>query len=77
MEFYFDKFEDRKPEPPLEYSVFIESLWQFFATVSMVLGGWYLYWRWTESLNYDALWYALPLVIAGNGSLYWVGSLHY
>jgi cellulose synthase (UDP-forming) len=34
------------------------------ATVALVLGVWYLQWRWTESLNYAALWFAIPLVVA-------------
>ncbi|HEY6916068.1 MAG TPA: glycosyltransferase, partial [Allosphingosinicella sp.] len=62
--FYFDAYEHRKPPAPLPHSIAIESLWQFCATISVVLGGWYIWWRWTESLNYNALWFALPLVIA-------------
>ncbi len=29
-----------------------------------MLGGWYLWWRWNESLNMDAVWFAYPMVIA-------------
>jgi len=39
-------------------------LWQFFATLSIVLGGWYIAWRWTSSLNEHALWFAIPLALA-------------
>lgn len=68
MSFYFDKYETRTPPLPLENSLFIESLWQFFGAISIGLGIWYLQWRWMESLNMDALWYSLPLVVAETGS---------
>ncbi|MBV8916174.1 MAG: glycosyltransferase [Acetobacteraceae bacterium] len=64
MGFYFDRFEDRLPPPPLPYSPTRESVWQFLATVNLVFGAWYLFWRWTASLNPDALWFAIPLVTA-------------
>ena len=64
MTFYFTKFEHRLPPPPLAHSVITECLWQFLATVNLTLGAWYLLWRWTHSLNPEALWFALPLVIA-------------
>lgn len=68
MAFYFDKFEHRKPEPPLPYSPLVELVWQFLLVVALVIGAWYINWRWTSSLNLDALWYALPLVIAETGA---------
>lgn len=64
MDDYFLKFEDRKPEPPLPYSAPREMLWQFLATIALVVGGWYIWWRWAHSLNADAMWFAVPLVIA-------------
>ncbi|MEM7219938.1 MAG: cellulose synthase catalytic subunit [Pseudomonadota bacterium] len=64
MGFYFDKFEDRRPQDPVPYSAGRELLWQFLATVNLTLGAWYIHWRWTDSLNFDALWFAIPLVIA-------------
>jgi cellulose synthase (UDP-forming) len=48
----------------MPYSMPHEVLWQFLATVNLVLGGWYIVWRWGWSLNYDALWLALPLAMA-------------
>ena len=30
----------------------------------MALGAWYIHWRWTQSLNWDALWFAIPLLLA-------------
>jgi cellulose synthase (UDP-forming) len=62
--FYFRRFEHRRPPQPLPANPWIESLWQFFATAALVLGAWYIWWRWTGSLNWDALWFALPLVLA-------------
>ena len=64
MAFYFDKFEDRQPPEPLPHSPSRELLYQFLATFSLVVGAWYLLWRWTESLNLDALWFAVPLALA-------------
>ena len=61
---YFLRYEDRTPEPPLEYSASRELVWQFLATLALVVGGWYIWWRWTASLNPGALWFAVPLVIA-------------
>lgn len=61
---YFLKFEDRTPPEPLPYSALRESLWQFLATIALVVGGWYIWWRWTDSLNPEAMWFAIPLVLA-------------
>jgi len=65
-ELYFldKKFECRRPEPPQPYSTVNESLYQFFAVITLMLGVWYLYYRWSASLNYDALWFAIPLAFA-------------
>jgi cellulose synthase (UDP-forming) len=68
MTFYFDKFEQRRPEPPLPYSPVLELVWQFLLTIALVVGGWYIFWRWTHSLNFNALWYAIPLVVAETGA---------
>jgi len=64
MSFYFSKFEHRKPPEPLPYSVTQELLYQFLATITLVVGAWYISWRWMYSLNYDALWFAIPLAVA-------------
>lgn len=63
-DFYFDRFEERRPPPPLEHSPWREGLWQYLAVINMALGLWYLHWRWTQSLNMDAPWFAIALVIA-------------
>jgi len=64
MDDYFRRFEDRRPPAPIAYSATREALWQALATATAVTGLWYLHWRWTASLNTDALWFALPLVLA-------------
>lgn len=64
MSFYFDQFEDRKPPQPVPYSATREAIWQVLATVTLVLGAWYIIWRWGWSLNYDALWYSVPVALA-------------
>ncbi|OUS32565.1 cellulose synthase [Gammaproteobacteria bacterium 45_16_T64] len=64
MGFYFDEFEGRVPPEPVKHSLLRELFWQFIATINLCVGGWYIHWRWTESLNYDALWFSIPLVIA-------------
>ena len=64
MDDYFRAFEHRRPPAPLPYSATREALWQFLATVALVVGGWYIGWRWLHSLNPDAMWFAIPLVLA-------------
>ncbi|MBL4751377.1 MAG: glycosyltransferase [Amylibacter sp.] len=63
-QFYFSDYEDRVPEPPLKYEPFIEFIWQVLAICTIALGARYLLWRWFYSLNTDALWFAIPVVIA-------------
>lgn len=63
-DFYFSAFESRTPPAPVPHSALRESAWQVLAVANLGLGAWYIAWRWTASLNYDALWFALPLVTA-------------
>ncbi len=63
-DFYFSKFENRQPPEPLPYSAVREVLWQICVSLALILGVRYLYWRWAYSLNLDALWLAIPLVVA-------------
>jgi cellulose synthase (UDP-forming) len=51
MAYYFDRFETRTPPEPLPHSPARELLYQYLAVLSLCLGAWYLWWRWTESLN--------------------------
>lgn len=61
---YFQPFEERVPPLPSRHSPAREFAWQVLATIALAVGLWYLHWRWTDSLNYDALWFAIPLVLA-------------
>lgn len=63
-EFYFQQYEDRQPPAPLPQDRLVEIIWQILAVAMVIAGAIYLYWRWTASLNFDALWFAVPLVIA-------------
>lgn len=63
-EFYFDRFEHRQPPEPLSTSPLVETLWQIVAIANIVAGAIYITWRWTSSLNYDALWFSVPLAVA-------------
>ncbi|ELY4125164.1 glycosyltransferase [Cronobacter malonaticus] len=73
MGFYFSRFEDRKPPEPLKTPRVVRILWQIMSVAALVLGANYIRWRWMESLNMDALWYALPLVIAETCA--WIGTV--
>lgn len=64
MDFYFKEFEHRKPPKPAEFSFSRELAYQYLATCNLTLGVWYLWWRWSFALNYDALWFSLPLAFA-------------
>lgn len=39
-------------------------LFRYLAEINLILGAWYLYWRINHSLNYAALWLAIPLLLA-------------
>ena len=75
MAFYFSHFEHRKPPEPLNTPWFIQVLWQCLAVAALILGANYIRWRWMSSLNYDALWYAIPLVIAE--TLAYIGTVFF
>ena len=72
-EFYFSGFEDRRPPPPLPYSRTVERVWHLLAIANLIAGFIYIVWRWTNSLNPDALWFAIPLTLAE--SLAYVGLI--
>jgi cellulose synthase (UDP-forming) len=63
-DFYFWKYEHRRPPEPVPYSAAREFLWQFLALSSIFMGARYLWWRWTASLNFHALWFAIPVIVA-------------
>lgn len=64
MDHYFKHFEHRVPPEPVPHSIPRELLYQYLATCNLTLGLWYLWWRWSFALNYDALWFSLPLAFA-------------
>lgn len=39
-------------------------LFRYLAEINLIFGAWYLQWRITHSINFDALWIAIPLLIA-------------
>lgn len=69
-QFYFHKFEDRKPYAAIPDNKYRTLLFQFTGIITITLGIAYLYWRWGYSLNPDALWFALPLVLAESLSFF-------
>ncbi|WP_117236361.1 glycosyltransferase [Vibrio maerlii] len=73
MDRYFEKFEHRTPPEPVPHSIPRELLYQYLATCNLTLGIWYLGWRWMYALNYEALWFSLPLAFAE--SCAFIGSL--
>ena len=57
------------PARPLRYSVPVLPAWKervirAFAVLTLVYGVYYVGWRWTATLNPEALWFSLPLVLA-------------
>lgn len=62
--FYFDAFEDRRPRPPMPAHAGREFALQAVATCAVVLGLWYLTWRWTSSVNWDQWYIGVPLIVA-------------
>lgn len=63
-QFYFDKFNNRKPYTAIPACEYRDLLFQFTGIITIAFGFAYLYWRWRFSLNPDALWFAIPLVMA-------------
>ena len=65
-ELYFTHpyYESQKPPKLQNHGVISESLFQFFGVLTIMFGAYYLWFRWTDSLNFDALWFAIPLVFA-------------
>ena len=39
-------------------------LFRYLAEINLIFGAWYLQWRITHSINFDALWLSLPLLLA-------------
>ncbi len=62
--FYFERFEDRRPYDPVAHNEVRKLFFHFFSILTLFLGFSYLNWRWSHSLNPDALWFAIPLAAA-------------
>jgi cellulose synthase (UDP-forming) len=41
---------------------------QYLTVLCLLLGGWYIAWRWTHSLNFHALWFSVPVALAESGA---------
>ncbi|MEA5467001.1 glycosyltransferase family 2 protein [Leptothoe sp. PORK10 BA2] len=39
-------------------------LFRYLVLVNLIVGAWYLQWRFTQSLNMEALWFSVPLLLA-------------
>lgn len=72
-DFYFSRFEGRAAPATKQPNPLIMGLWQFTAICTLVFGGWYLFWRWTESIDPNALWFSLPMAVAE--TLSWFGLM--
>lgn len=72
-ETYFRKYEDRVPPayPPL--SRLRAQVWHFLAGVTIALSAYYLHWRWTESINPDAVLFSV--LVAGAETLFFLGTI--
>jgi cellulose synthase (UDP-forming) len=70
---YFAPYEGRRPGEPVSRTPARELAFQALATLALALGAWYLAWRWTASLNPDAL--AFSVAVAGAETLAYVGSV--
>jgi len=69
-QFYFNKYDDRKPYAAIPDNKYRTLLFQFTGLITIAFGISYLYWRWRFSLNPDALWFAIPLVLAESLSFF-------
>ena len=61
--FYFEAFEDRRPEPPERMGVLRSLLFRYLVVLHFCVMAWYLHWRWTDSLNPEALWFSIPMAL--------------
>ncbi len=71
--FYFSEFEHRRPGKLITDSKARTYLFQFLGIMTTISGFAYLGWRWTSSVNMDALWFSVPLLLAE--TLSFIGTL--
>ncbi|MEM9349210.1 MAG: glycosyltransferase [Pseudomonadota bacterium] len=72
---YFRAFDDVMPPSLPAMSARRTLAWQVAAAFTLGLGAWYLHWRWTASLNPDAM--AFSILIAAAETLMFFGALLY
>lgn len=70
---YFRQFEHRNPPVFAPLSRRRATIWHFLAGVTIALSAIYLHWRWTSSLNPDALLFSV--LVAGAETLFFIGTL--
>ena len=70
---FFDMFACRLPPPVTEMSARSRNLWHLTAGLTVGLGLWYLQWRWSASLNPQAL--GFSILVAAAETLAFLGSL--
>jgi cellulose synthase (UDP-forming) len=69
---YFSRFEERMPDAPAAPGRARSFVFQSLAVLALALGASYLGWRWTESLNPDAL--GFSIVVAAAETIAWAGA---
>ena len=70
---YFRKYETRLPAPVPSHAPWQRTVWHVLAGATIGLGLWYLHWRWTQSLNPDAM--VFSVAVATAETLGFVGTL--
>lgn len=70
---YFREFENRRPPVRFAMSPKRVRWWQFLAGLTIGFSVWYLHWRWTSSLNADAL--IFSILVATAETLFFIGTL--
>jgi cellulose synthase (UDP-forming) len=68
-QFYFSKYETRTPYKASSFPLLVKYLFRFFAVLLISLGVYYIYWRWTNSMNWEAAWFSVPLILAESFAL--------
>ena len=61
---YFAKYETRMPGRVPSHTRWQETVWHLLAGAVIGLGLWYIHWRWTSSLNPDALVFSVLVALA-------------
>lgn len=62
--FYFSKYENRFPYTASNFPFAVKYLFRFLAVLLGSLGIYYIYWRWRYSMNWEAAWFSVPLILA-------------